>query len=760
MIEGNGVALSGADPVSVENWEKLGDDLYRIQLPVPIHGSYYLIVNGTPQTMGRLSQKPVEFPSVEDLEPGQFRWEKVDEETGSLTYRGDLEGVELVSRANGFTSSGLVRNVKVFNLAARHFLNHGFLIEKDSRGLQFFNIAAVENFGSGFSAKDSSSGWIQQARFSGNGWGISDGDQSDTYYEDCLIENSAFDEVNFPGGRHSLTRCEIKSGPNSSPLQIFPGKTGEDASELIPASLVMRELKVDVTSTTKKQWSIGSNTTVFVDTFSSQQLSPLALTKHPSGRISRDLYRIDPIGRLEDGSPLMTWVGGGSGAPRAGSYRIIHLDKHSPREVASKISPENDWFGLMAPLPTGEFPPQDASTSANNEAAHAIWRWIGLTAPNAVFVPDTAEGISLAEALRKAPPAGVGMVDVFISSAAETGETKTSVLSRETENSRTAKEEMIERLSRTPEEVFVQLAKNFGFQFNGSYIDALALIAKMRVGVETRAVDLARARVNDPLPGNPGNLSGTLLFAEIGEPWATQRVRHVADLAFRADGSPEEAMPMHSEMSDSVFMAGPLLARAGLLTGEAKYFDQCVTHVRFMQNLCLREDGIYRHSPLNEAAWGRGNGFPALGLAMILDSFPKEHPARAELESSFRNHLEALAPHQDPEGMWHQLIDLPDSYAEFSATCMIAYSIARGIDLSLLEPAIWKPRLLSAWTAIKARIGTDGKTLYNVCEGTGKQKSLEDYYRRKAIIGPDSRGGAMALLLSAEMMKWSGEAVR
>jgi rhamnogalacturonyl hydrolase YesR len=110
--------------------------------------------------------------------------------------------------------------------------------------------------------------------------------------------------------------------------------------------------------------------------------------------------------------------------------------------------------------------------------------------------------------------------------------------------------------------------------------------------------------------------------------------------------------------------------------------------------------------------------------------------------------------------MWHQLIDLPDSYAEFSATCMIAYSIARGIDLSLLEPAIWKPRLLSAWTAIKARIGTDGKTLYNVCEGTGKQKSLEDYYRRKAIIGPDSRGGAMALLLSAEMMKWSGEAVR
>ncbi len=50
------------------------------------------------------------------------------------------------------------------------------------------------------------------------------------------------------------------------------------------------------------------------------------------------------------------------------------------------------------------------------------------------------------------------------------------------------------------------------------------------------------------------------------------------------------------------------------------------------------------------------------------------------------------------------------------------------------------------------RIGSGAATLYNVCESTGKQKTLEAYYCRKAILGPDPRGGAMALLLSGKMI--------
>lgn len=55
-------------------------------------------------------------------------------------------------------------------------------------------------------------------------------------------------------------------------------------------------------------------------------------------------------------------------------------------------------------------------------------------------------------------------------------------------------------------------------------------------------------------------------------------------------------------MSDAVFMAGPILATTGRLTGDQKYFDAAAVHFASMRTYCLREDGLYRHSPLCEAA--------------------------------------------------------------------------------------------------------------------------------------------------------------
>ena len=37
------------------------------------------------------------------------------------------------------------------------------------------------------------------------------------------------------------------------------------------------------------------------------------------------------------------------------------------------------------------------------------------------------------------------------------------------------------------------------------------------------------------------------------------------------------------------------------------------------------------------------------------------------------------------------------------------------------------------------------------CEGTGKQKTMEDYLNRAASFGKDARGGGMAMLLATEL---------
>jgi rhamnogalacturonyl hydrolase YesR len=250
------------------------------------------------------------------------------------------------------------------------------------------------------------------------------------------------------------------------------------------------------------------------------------------------------------------------------------------------------------------------------------------------------------------------------------------------------------------------------------------------------------------------HLSGHLVFADLarrtGNPRYTNLVKAAADLGFDESGGMKESMPLHNEMSDSVFMGCPILAAAGRLSGDPKYFDMCVRHMRFMQKLDWRSDGLYRHSPLDDAAWGRGNAFPALGLVLSLGDLPETHPGYAEMLAAFRRHIEALAPHQEPTGMWRQVVDLAGSYRELSATCMIGFAMQRAIREGWLPRARYQPMVNKAWEAAKLRISASGE-LIDVCTGTGKQKSLKDYLDRPAIMGKDPRGGAMALLFATEM---------
>lgn len=193
--------------------------------------------------------------------------------------------------------------------------------------------------------------------------------------------------------------------------------------------------------------------------------------------------------------------------------------------------------------------------------------------------------------------------------------------------------------------------------------------------------------------------------------------------------------------------------QVGRLTGDKKYHDMAVRHIRFMLKLNLREDGLHRHSPLDETAWGRGNGFPALGLALCLSDLPEDHPGYQETLAAFRRHMAAMAKRQDYTGAWHQVVDRPESYRELTVTCMTAFAMIRGIRNGWLDEKTYGPVVEKAWTAIKTRVAPDG-TLVDVCTGTGKQRSLRAYYDRPAILGPDPRGGAMALLVATEMLAW------
>jgi rhamnogalacturonyl hydrolase YesR len=327
-----------------------------------------------------------------------------------------------------------------------------------------------------------------------------------------------------------------------------------------------------------------------------------------------------------------------------------------------------------------------------------------------------------------------------------------------------------DRLARTPLQVAEQLAAVYGNRFEQiAYIPALPLVAKLRLSELTGDMKYSE-RVNtlvapflreetSPVPKSGSEQAGHLVFAELASRaqgkdrrrWI-RLCRAAADQIFGQDGGPLPVMPFHNEMSDAVFMAGPILAATGNLTGERKYFDAAVVHFASMRRLCLRPDGLYRHSPLCEAAWGRGNGFPALGLAFALSDWPEDHPARNDLLTEFRKHMAALKPHQDAgTGCWHQVIDHPESYDEYSCTCMIGCAMQRGVRRGWLAKGEYRPCVDRAWRAILDRTDPGGR-LVNVCAGTGKQKTLQDYFDRPAISGRDDRGGAMGLIFAVELL--------
>jgi rhamnogalacturonyl hydrolase YesR len=292
-----------------------------------------------------------------------------------------------------------------------------------------------------------------------------------------------------------------------------------------------------------------------------------------------------------------------------------------------------------------------------------------------------------------------------------------------------------------------------------SYIPALALIARVRLGQSSDVRRIAEPYLDGSRDGlerpSGGALAGHLLFAELArrtsDARAAQQVLRAAEFGFTESGDMREFMPLHGGWSDSVFMDIPILVQAGVLTGEQKYFDMAARHLGFMQGLVLRSDGLYRHQASTDAAWGRGNAFPALGLALALSDFPADHPEFDRLLTAFRRHIEVLSGFQEENGMWREVIDHPGAYPEFSATAMIATAMLRGIRRGWLEADVFQPRVDRAWQAILARTGRDG-ILLDVCESTGTPGlSYHDYLRRRAILDQDSRGGAMAMILATEM---------
>jgi rhamnogalacturonyl hydrolase YesR len=214
----------------------------------------------------------------------------------------------------------------------------------------------------------------------------------------------------------------------------------------------------------------------------------------------------------------------------------------------------------------------------------------------------------------------------------------------------------------------------------------------------------------------------------------------------------------YSVWGDDMYMSVPFLAQMGAMTGKTEYFDDAARQViGISQRLRVPTTGLYTHA-WNTASpddhpryyWGRANGWCMMAMAELLDVLPEDHPSRPEVLRMFREHAQAIASYQSGMGLWHQMLDRPDTYLETSCSAMFTYCFARGVDKGWLDAGAYGPVAQAGWNGLTTRIGLDGH-IDGTCIGTGYGDDYVFYYYRP--MADDVHGYGPVLLAGSEMIR-------
>lgn len=211
--------------------------------------------------------------------------------------------------------------------------------------------------------------------------------------------------------------------------------------------------------------------------------------------------------------------------------------------------------------------------------------------------------------------------------------------------------------------------------------------------------------------------------------------------------------------ADDLYMSCPFLARLYRLTGDKKYEEEVHLQVEgFRKRLWIEKEQIFSHIYFPEEGrmsgipWGRGNGWIAVTLTEILSLLPQDNPHWEKELHLYQRFMQGIRACQDPSGMWHQVLNRPDSYQETSCTAMFLLSIARGVNRGWLEAEAFLPSIRKAWAALLQYSVDAIGDVYGVCLGSGCAKDAE-YYMQLPAKKNDDHGTGIVMMAAAEMMK-------
>jgi rhamnogalacturonyl hydrolase YesR len=180
---------------------------------------------------------------------------------------------------------------------------------------------------------------------------------------------------------------------------------------------------------------------------------------------------------------------------------------------------------------------------------------------------------------------------------------------------------------------------------------------------------------------------------------------------------------------DDMYMITILQVQAYRATGDKVYLDRAALEMAAYLDKLQQPNGLFYHGPEFPFFWGRGNGWVAGGMAELLSELPDNHPQRARIMEGYHKMMASLLKYQDANGVWHQLIDHPESYQESSCTAMFTYAMITGVKQAWLKDKAYGQAARKGWLGVNKFIDQDGN-VDKVCVGTGQTNNLQFYLTR------------------------------
>lgn len=210
--------------------------------------------------------------------------------------------------------------------------------------------------------------------------------------------------------------------------------------------------------------------------------------------------------------------------------------------------------------------------------------------------------------------------------------------------------------------------------------------------------------------------------------------------------------------TDDMYMCLPFMARMGALTGDECWYDDILTQVRgFYGRLYMKKKNLFSHiffveeNTPNRVAWCRGNGWVLLALSEVLLHISRDYAGYGEILDVYKKFAEGVLSFRDREkGIWHQVVDNPESYIETSGSAMFITALARGVSNGWIS-AEYKNDISDAWNFLCRECIDENGNVYGICMGSGCNME-EKYYMQLGTIENDDHGIGVVLSAGTEIM--------